>query len=164
MGWYSWRKNNWTFFLRQTLNGDRYLQLLREQIVQELIRIFPNRANHLQLSEEIWFQQDGAPPHFDVRVREYLNTIFPQRWIGRRGYIEWPARSPDLSPMDFFLWGHLKSVVYKDLPQSLEELEDRIRAATQEITPESIQNSLRSFVDRLGYCQAAEGFQFEHLL
>lgn len=152
------------FFMRGTLNGDRYLQLLQEQIVPELVRLYPNHRNHLQLSDEIWFQQDGAPPHFDARVRQYLNTIFPQRWVGRRGHIEWPARSPDLTPLDFFLWGHLKSVVYKDLPHSLEELEYKIRIAVQEITPEVYQNALRSFVDRLGYCQAVGGFHFEHLL
>ena len=31
----------------------------------------------------IHFQQDGAPPHYLGEVREYLNTRFPGRWIGR---------------------------------------------------------------------------------
>ncbi|KAG8289720.1 hypothetical protein J6590_098624, partial [Homalodisca vitripennis] len=46
--------------------------------------------------------QDGAPPHYGLHVREYLNNIFPNRLIGRRGSIEWPPRSPDLSPLDYF--------------------------------------------------------------
>lgn len=50
------------------------------------------------------FQQDGAPPHYEVRAREYLNQTVPWRSIGRREPIVWPARSPDLIPLDFFLW------------------------------------------------------------
>jgi hypothetical protein len=45
------------------------------------------------------FQQDGAPPH-------------PGRWIGRAAPLPWPPRSPDLTPLDFFLWGFVKDRVY----------------------------------------------------
>jgi hypothetical protein len=38
-------------------------------------------------------------------VREYLNTHFPGRWIGKAEPVAWPPRSPDLTPLDFFLWG-----------------------------------------------------------
>ena len=53
----------------------------------------------------IHFQQDGAPLHYLGEVREYLNTRFPGRWVGRAAPIAWPPRSPDLTPMDFFLMG-----------------------------------------------------------
>ncbi|EFN79592.1 hypothetical protein EAI_04836, partial [Harpegnathos saltator] len=53
-------------------------------------------------------------------------TVFPHRWIGRRGPIEWPPRLPDLSPNDYFLWGHLKDRVYKTKPQNLDDLRNRI--------------------------------------
>jgi hypothetical protein len=55
------------------------------------------------------FFRNGAPPHYVLGVRTYLDEQFPGRWIGRRGPTEWPARSPDLSPLDFYLWGHLKA-------------------------------------------------------
>jgi hypothetical protein len=38
-------------------------------------------------------------------VREYLNTHFPGRWIGKTAPIAWPPRSPDLTPLYFFLTG-----------------------------------------------------------
>jgi hypothetical protein len=60
-----------------------------------------------------WFQHDGAPPHFSRHVREILDNQYPQGWIGRGGPHHWPARSPDLNPLDFFLWGHLKSLIYR---------------------------------------------------
>jgi hypothetical protein len=44
----------------------------------------------------MWFylQQDGAPPHYHRHVRAYLDDTLPERWIGRRGAIEYPPRSP----------------------------------------------------------------------
>lgn len=60
----------------------------------------------------IYFQHDGAPAHYDRNVRAYLNTEFGGRWIGRGGPIAWPPRSPDLTPLDFHLWGRAKDLVY----------------------------------------------------
>ena len=61
--------------------------------------------------QNIWFQQDGAAAHYGREAGAYLDTQFPHMWIGKRGEIEWPARSPDLKPLDYFLWGYLKSKV-----------------------------------------------------
>jgi len=49
--------------------------------------------------------QDGVPPHFSCFVTDVLNDRFPDAWIGRGGPIPCPPLSPDLSPLDFFLWG-----------------------------------------------------------
>jgi hypothetical protein len=56
----------------------------------------------------LWIQQDGAPAHYSLCVRQYLNQVFQNRWIERREFIEWPARLPDLTSLDFFLWGLFK--------------------------------------------------------
>ncbi|KAJ4444490.1 hypothetical protein ANN_06282 [Periplaneta americana] len=56
----------------------------------------------VNIRERIWFQHDGAPPHFDRRVRNHLNATFPDRWIGGGGPVPWPPRSPNLTPLDFF--------------------------------------------------------------
>ena len=58
----------------------------------------------------MYFQHDGAPPHYTIRVREFLNEIFPNRWLGRGGPVVWPPRSPDLTPLDYYLWGHMKTL------------------------------------------------------
>ena len=52
--------------------------------------------------EEMVFQQDGAPAHYARVVCNLLNKELDGRWIERRGSIEWPARSPGLTPLDFF--------------------------------------------------------------
>ncbi|KAK0077913.1 hypothetical protein PV325_003289 [Microctonus aethiopoides] len=48
-------------------------------------------------------QQDGASSHYGRNVLAYLNDEFPRRWIGRRGEIEWPDQSLDLTTLDYFL-------------------------------------------------------------
>ena len=79
------------------------------------------------------FQQDGAPVHYALPVRKWLDDKLPNRWIGRRGPFEWPARSPDLAPCDFALWGYLKDVAYKTKCATVAELRERIQRACDEI-------------------------------
>ena len=60
-----------------------------------------------------YFQQDGAPPHFSIQARDFISSqLLPERVIGRGFDLRWPARSPDLSPLDFYLWATLKACVY----------------------------------------------------
>jgi hypothetical protein len=73
-------------------------------------------------------------PHYLGEVREYLNTRFPGWWIGRAAPRAWPPRSPDLTPMDFFLWGFVKDKVFvPPLPANVVELRTRITAATASV-------------------------------
>jgi hypothetical protein len=58
--------------------------------------------------DTIIYQQDGAPPHWTIIVREQLNHIFNDRWCDRNGPIPWPPNSPDLTPPDF-LYGATSS-------------------------------------------------------
>ena len=60
----------------------------------------------------VYCQQDGAPSHFDIHVRQWLDQLFRGVWIGRRGPDEWPPRSPDLGLLDFYLWGQVMAIVY----------------------------------------------------
>lgn len=146
------------FFIEGNLDGPKYEAMLREQIIPAIQALSNDEM------DEVYFQQDGAPPHYSRRVRQYLNQVFQDRWIGRRGSIEWPARSPDLTPLDFFLWGYLKSKVYQTKPLNLDELRERIIQEMEDITTETYRNATRAFYTRLGHCQAVEGQHFEHLL
>ncbi|GFU75697.1 uncharacterized protein TNCV_3712421 [Trichonephila clavipes] len=114
----------------------------------------------------MWFQQDGAPAHFSISVRNHLDATCGERWIGRGGPVHWPPRSPDLSCLDYFFWGQMKSLVYETPVNSAEELEERISAAAGEIrnTPEILSNVRRSMKRRCEACITCGGRQFEHLL
>jgi hypothetical protein len=72
--------------------------------------------------------EDGAPAHNATVVRNYLNGNFENCWIGTYGIIQWPPQSPDLIPLDYFLCGYLKTVVYADSPTRLMHLKDKINA------------------------------------
>ena len=82
---------------------------------------------------DVWFQQDGATAHTARESMQLLREHFPERLISLRGDLPWPARSPDLTPCDFFLLGYLKSIVYNDRPQTLLHLKNNIRNAIADI-------------------------------
>lgn len=67
------------FFIDGTLTAEKYLTMLRDDIVPAIRNIFDLNF------ETVWFQQDGAPSHFELEVRNFLNDTFAERWIGRRG-------------------------------------------------------------------------------
>jgi transposase len=146
------------FFIEGNLNVEMYLHMLQNEIV-------PAINNEVgPLLRNTWFQQDGAPPHFGLAVRNYLNNTFPNRWIGRRGPIEWPARSPDLTPLDYFLWGHLKNKVFVTIPADLNELRGRIIEECASINQEMLQNVIDKFYYNLAHCQTVGGGHFQHLI
>ena len=60
-----------------------------------------------------------------------------------------PARSPDLNPCDFFLWGYLKSKVFTYHPQSLKELKQVIHFEIAAIPLKMIHQVIESFHERL---------------
>jgi len=72
--------------------------------------------------------------------------------------------SPDLTPLDFFLWGYVKKKVFCTVPTTKEEMKERIRAACASITPDMLLSVRRSFTERLLKCLEVHGMLFEHLL
>jgi len=85
-----------------------------------LQKFFLPELENNALVENCYFQQDGAPVHYARKVRDYLNQVFPDRWIGRRGPLEWAARSPDLTPCRTFFFG--VSLRVKSTPHNLKTL------------------------------------------
>lgn len=99
-------------------------------------------------------------------VRNFLNNTYP-RWIGRGGHIPWPPRSPDLNPLDFFVWGSMKAFVYNGIEVANEEdLQQRIFQAAAHIREDRavFNRLLRKFTERVQACIDANGGHFEHLL
>jgi hypothetical protein len=98
-------------------------------------------------------------------VREYLDDAFENRWIGRRGTIEWPARSPGLTPLDFFPLGLLKRKKLKSRPSDIiTELKNRIIDAMGLIPPAVMENVTAEFSHRLRCYLVVDGQHFEHLI
>ena len=100
------------FVFDNNLTGNTYETFLRNEL-PGLLEDIP-----LMIRRQMYFQHDGAPPHYTRHVREYLNEYFPNRWLGRGGPAAWPPRSPDLTPLDYYLWGHMKTLVYETKVES----------------------------------------------
>ena len=132
-------------FIEGNVSGASYLKLLTDDFYPAFSSL-PNASEHL-------LQQDGAPPHWAQCVRDWLNENLPNSWIGRGGSsdtnIAWPPRSPDLTIMDFYVWGDVKSKVYARNYANLDELKNSITAAFREVTAEKISASLRNLRRRL---------------
>lgn len=146
------------FFFPGNVTGQAYLLMLRDFIENWIDENVP-----LAASLRLLFQQDGASSHRARAVKDYLNAMFPGRWIGLGGPRLWPPRSPDLTPMDFYFWGFIKSLVYLDEPASIEELKVRITLAAAAVLPETLLLVRQEFSSRLEHVLAVNGNHIEHL-
>ncbi|GFV56965.1 uncharacterized protein TNCV_1678461 [Trichonephila clavipes] len=105
-------------------------------------------------SKELWFQQDGATCHTARATIDLLKYTVGDRLISRFGPVNWPPRSCDLTPLDYFLWGYVKSLVYADKPQTLDHLEDNIRRVIADIRPQMLEKVIKKWTSRLDYIRA----------
>jgi hypothetical protein len=135
------------YFFEENVTGESYLAMLQNFLWDKI------------KGKRMLFQQDGASPHYAVSVRNWLDEKFAGRWLGRRGPIEWPARSPDLTPCDFFLWGYLKDIVYRDRPATIEQLRERITQACAEIPADMCAKACENVAERYRRCIDAGGKQ-----
>lgn len=140
------------FFMEQgeTINSDRYLHILQSHMMPHL----PRRHNTI-------FMQDGAAPHTALKVRNFLREKFGDRVISRHFDWNWPARSPDLNPCDFFLWGHLKARAFLHHPSNIAELKNAISHEISNLTPDLLALTVNSLYDRLLCVLSSDGGHIE---
>ncbi|GFV09214.1 putative transposable element [Trichonephila clavipes] len=131
-----------------TVNGDRYRAMITNFFIPEL--------NNLDV-QELWFQQDGATCHTARATIDLLKERFDDRLISRFGPVNWPPRSCDLTPLHYFLWRYVKSLVYADKPQTLDHLKDNIRRVIADIRPQMLEKVIENWTSRLDYIRASRG-------
>jgi transposase len=142
------------FFFEENINGANYLDMLQHR--------FLPAAQTMPCFGAIIFMQDGAPPHWSLAVRNFLSQTFPNRWMGRgSSNYPWPPYSPDLTPMDFFLWGYIKSRVYTTPVGSVAELRLRISQAFENLHLELVKHAIQSYERRLHLCLERGGESVE---
>lgn len=142
------------------LNGARYIEIL-DTCLPQLLDNIP-----LAQLRNIYFQQDGAPCHNTNLVRDYLNEKFRNQWIGNNGPVRWPARSPDLSVLDFFLWGFLKNKIYQRRHENHNQLLNATREAFEDLRRTSMYlfKAIEGISHRCEVCLQHNGTQFEQYL
>lgn len=146
--------------LPQRLTGQVYLDFLVNNL-QELLEDVPY-ATRLNM----WYLHDGAPAHSSRMVVEYLHSAFGDRWIGRNDPHNWLARTPDLNPIDFFFWGHLKSLVYATDIIDENDLRHKIFEGANTICqqPGIFQRVRENWFRRCQLCVERQGGHFQQLL
>lgn len=138
-----------------TVNGERYRDMLDGWF-------FPNVATHDL--EDLWFQQDGATCHTAAETMNLLKETFPDRIISKNGTVDWPPRSCDLTPLDFFLWGHVKALVYADKPATIEQLEANINRDILAIRPEVLERVCQNWTERMGHVKRSRGGHMKEII
>ncbi|GFV98702.1 putative transposable element [Trichonephila clavipes] len=138
-----------------TVNGDRYRAMITNLFIPEL-------SNHDV--QELWFQQDGATCHTARATIDLFKDTFGDRLISRFGLVNWPPRSCDLTQLDYFLWGYVKSLVYAVKPQTLDHLEDNIRRVIADIRPQMLEKVIENWTSRLDYIRVSRGSHMPEII
>ena len=115
------------------LTGDKYK---RRCLQGKLVR-------HLKSGNYV-LQQDGARAHWEAGVVRYLNGK------GVQLLQNWPAHSPDLSPIET-LWAHLAREVSKEAPTDRKSLIKAFRSVWAKLDVEYVNRLVLSFNKR---CEA----------
>ena len=109
--------------------------------------------------------------HFDILHLQAL-TIFsrlPSKLapstalvvVRRLTTIPWPAKSPDLSCLDFWFWGVAMEEVRKSRPATLNELKAVVEAFAESVDQEEVERAAKSTWKRARACRAVDGASFE---
>ena len=93
--------------------------------------------------------------------QQEIESFFQDRIISKN---LWPPRSPDLTPADFFLWGLLKSKVYKNAPHTIEQLKDAICQEIQAVNVDTLGKVFQNLEKSIQVCLNVKGDKFQHRL
>ena len=139
------------FEIEGHLNATMYQNLLREQIIPSIGDV-----------SRFWFMQDGAPAHKARGSQALLREIFDDRVISIGSTPEGAARSPDLTPCDFYLWGEMKNKVYRHASEDLDQLRSRIVQEFNSLDQNHIKNACMSVKKRFEDCIMRNGRSVQH--
>jgi hypothetical protein len=119
------------FFFGKSIYQHNYLNMLKDYFWPKLLSTDGYKKYR--------FQQDGAPPHTANLVQKWLTDRMGENFISK---FNWPPRSPDLNPCDYFLWGYLKARVYSPMPKTIEDLKANITKEIKKIDKNILNNRL----------------------
>jgi hypothetical protein len=115
------------------VNADYYSNvLLRQGLIPDCLHLFPDR--------NFIFQQDSAPSHTARLTVNFLQEQNITFW----GKEIWPAKSPDLNPMDYRVWALLEQKVYERVKQypSIDSLKEGVVAAWNSLDQQTIRKCI----------------------
>ena len=111
------------YFFEGNITDNTYVAMIDNFVVPNIRGRFEGRNNG-RLGRG-WWVQDGAPVHRARAVTAWLNELFGNRMVSLEQKHKWPPPFPDLTPLNFFLWGYIKGDVFKTSPANIDELRER---------------------------------------
>ena len=103
------------------------------------------------------FQQNSATSHTANVTINLLETKFGERVISRNGPVGWPPWCCDLTPLDYLLWGYVKSMVYANKPATIDELRTNIEHEIAAVSAYLCLKIVKNCVQRRDFCNRARG-------
>jgi hypothetical protein len=88
-----------SIFFNETIIPQKYQRLPLEPFI--------NQLDHVELTNG-YFQQNLVTAHTTGTIKNYSEELFTNRLMS---VALWPSQSPDLTPLDFFLFPHWKNAV-----------------------------------------------------
>ncbi len=121
-------------------------------------KVFPTLNRHYGVDNWVW-TQDGAPSHTSDTVQNYITSK-----LGSKGFLPktmWPPSSPNLNPLDFFVWTHVEERACSSHYPNIEALKAAVNREWSSMSMEDVTNACKAFRGRVEACIEAKGFLFE---
>lgn len=125
--------------------------------INSVLKKFINRdAKKLYPKNNYIFQHDSAPAHVSKLTKNFMdkNMKYVSKDI-------WPPKSPDLAPMDYFVWGWMKSRLKKYKVSNMASFKRALIRVWKEIPQKFIINALQSWKKRCYLVNRANGGHIE---
>ena len=155
----------WKVIVWAGIVGDRVMAHLFSRRTLLAVYIVNFYKIHCQVSSKItpspWTvcggYRTGRRPTTRLLSETFLTDTFAGAGSQTADPTKWPPRSPDLNPLDFYLWGKIKDICYREVPTTRDNMIERIRNAFQGITPQELRKVRGNYERRLNCIIEHEG-------
>lgn len=132
------------------INSITYIEILKKFLKEDAYSLYPE-GNFL-------LHQDSAPSHTSGATRQFLDSKIAGKYVTKE---EWIPNSPDVAPMDYFVWGWMRKRVETKKVSSIGSLKRALKQAWDELPQEYIDNALASWPRRIYMIYKAKGNNIE---
>lgn len=140
------------------INSSYYQEkVLRPIFTEEIPLLYPNDFQRVKL------HQDKATSHTSKTTTAFLEKMKTDTGIAYIPFQHIPAKSPDVSPMDYCAFGLLKRALSKRKPTTIDGLWKVVEEEWKAIPLEILRKALLSWKSRCRLIVQKKGYQIEHL-
>jgi len=127
-----------------------YLHVLQTVVKPWIDQNYPNGGY-------VW-QQDSAPSHKSKQTQDWCKANLKKFWP----WTIWPPSSPDLSPLDYGIWGNVERKACARSHRNVDELKASVEEHWASMEEDFIKRTCSAFRPRLEAMLEAGGGHFEN--